>query len=269
MFVDQVSAVVREVGLAEVVPRYQALSVEDVMEKSPGDLVTVADQECERVLSERLREIRDVPVVGEEATAANPALLDVVTSAPASWVIDPIDGTSNFVKGDPNFVVMVSFVEGAKTTGAWIWHPETDEMLTAELGGGAKLNGQALAAPVRHDVPTGILKSWLMGATAHERLQQLPSELGRLVPAIGSAGIEYGALVRGEIDFLFYWRTLPWDHAAGALLVAECGLKVGRTDGTPYVPGDGTSGLLSATSEVWERLATEIEAARQFFEPRT
>ena len=268
MFVDEVSAVVREVGLAEVVPRFQTLSADDVMEKSPGDLVTVADQECERVLSERLRSIRDVPVVGEEATAANPALLDVVTSAAASWIIDPIDGTSNFVKGDPNFVVMVSFVEDAQTTGAWIWHPETDQMLTAELGAGARLNGELLTAPVRRDLPTGILKSWLMGPTAHERLQQLPTNLGQLIPAIGSAGIEYGALVRGEIDFLFYWRTLPWDHAAGALVATECGLTVGRTDGTPYVPGDGSNGLLSATPALWDRLAHEIEAARESLEPR-
>ena len=70
MFIDHVSAAIREVGAAEVMPRFRSLAKGDVTEKGPGDLVTIADQECERVLSERLQVFRDIPVVGEEATAA-------------------------------------------------------------------------------------------------------------------------------------------------------------------------------------------------------
>ena len=63
MFLDQVSAIIREVGAAEVVPRFRSLTAGDVTEKGPGDLVTIADRECERVLTHRLRAVRDVPVV--------------------------------------------------------------------------------------------------------------------------------------------------------------------------------------------------------------
>ncbi len=78
MFIEDVSVAVREVGMAEVVPRFRSLAEGDVTEKSPGDLVTIADQECERVLGERLRSIREIPVVGEEGTSADPSLLDLV-----------------------------------------------------------------------------------------------------------------------------------------------------------------------------------------------
>ena len=259
--VDEVSAAIREVGQAEGVPRFKARAAEDVIEKSPGDLVTVADRECERVLSQRLREIRDALVVGEEATAADPSLLNHVSAAPACWIIDPIDGTSNFVKGDPNFVVMVAYTEDGVTQNAWTWHPPSGDLMTAQLGNGVQRNNAVLEPTKRRDVPAGILKSWLMGKPAHERLSQLPADIGRNVPAIGSAGVEYGALVQGQIDFLLYWRTLPWDHAAGALMAAEAGLTVARPDGTAYEPGDGRQGLLSAPPELWPRLAAQINAA--------
>ena len=134
----------------------------DITEKGPGDLVTIADQECERVLSERLRVLRDIPVVGEEATAADPSLLDLVATAPAVWVTDPIDGTSNFVAGNPNFVVMVSLVENGATMAAWVWHPETDTMLTAERGKGLLRNGEPAPTPTRSDRARGILKRKFM-----------------------------------------------------------------------------------------------------------
>lgn len=261
MFLNQVSAVIREVGGAEVVPRFRALAEGDVMEKSPGDLVTIADQECERVLSERLRAIRDIPVVGEEGTAADPSLLDLVGTAPAVWVIDPIDGTANFVAGNTNFVVMVSLVENGQTTAAWVWHPETDVMLAAEKGNGLFIDGDRAPIPIRSDQRRGILKRKFMGEPARTRLGEFPSEIGRVVAADGSAGIEYGALIAGRIDFLMYWRTLPWDHSPGGLLAEEAGLRVARPDGSPYLPGDGKVGVLAATPELWDAVAAEIQAA--------
>lgn len=261
MFVDQVSAIIREVGAAEVVPRFRALADSEVMEKSPGDLVTIADQECERVLAERLRTVRDIPVVGEEGTAADPSLLDLVATSEATWIIDPIDGTANFVAGDPNFVVMVALTENGTTTAAWVWHPETDTMLTAQLGAGCQRNGMPITEAPRGDANVGILKRKYMDEPARTRLGAFPESVGSLVPAFKSAGIEYGALIDGHIDFLMYWRTLPWDHAPGGLLASEAGLRVARIDGSPYIPGDGQTGLLAATQACWDDVASQIRAA--------
>ena len=259
--IEEVATAIREVGNAEVVPRFRSLAQGDITEKGPGDLVTIADQECERVLSERLRVLRDIPVVGEEATAADPSLLDLVATAPAVWVTDPIDGTSNFVAGNPNFVVMVSLVENGATMAAWVWHPETDTMLTAERGNGLLRNGEPAPTPTRSDRARGILKRKFMDKSARVRLGSFPTEIGEVVAAYGSAGIEYGALIDGRIDFLMYWRTLPWDHSPGGLLAEEAGLRVARPDGSTYLPGDGKSGLLAATPELWDRVAAEIQAA--------
>jgi len=261
MFVEEVAAAIRQVGNAEVVPRFRSLAAGDIKEKGPGDLVTIADQECERVLAERLREIRDLPVVGEEATAADPSLLDLVATAPAAWVIDPIDGTANFVAGNPNFVVMVALVEAGETVAAWVWHPEHDEMLTAQRGHGAQCNGVDVAPAGRSGPAAGILKRKYMNEPARSILRALPAHVGELVPALKSAGIEYGALIDGRIDFLFYWRTLPWDHAPGGLLATEAGLKVARPDGSTYYPGDHGLGLLAAPVETWHAVAAEIMAA--------
>ena len=261
MLVDQVSAIIREVGAVEVVARFRSLAEGDVMEKGPGDLVTVADQECERVLTDRLRLVRDIPVVGEEATAADPALLDVVATADATWIIDPIDGTSNFVAGNSNFVVMVALVEKGVTTAAWVWHPETDTMLTAQLGRGFQRNGVTAMAAPRAGTPKGILKRRYMPEPARTRLATLPESVGSLVTDFKSAGIEYGALIDGRIDFLMYWRTLPWDHAPGGLLASEAGLRVARFDGSAYRPGDGHRGLLAATDSTWDVIASQIRIA--------
>jgi fructose-1,6-bisphosphatase/inositol monophosphatase family enzyme len=92
-------------------------------------------------------------------------------------------------------------------------------------------------------------------------LAELPESVGRVVPAIGSAGIEYKALVDGSIDFLMYWRTLPWDHAPGSLIVQEAGLYVARLDGEPYRPGDGGAGLLAASPDAAPAVAAQIAAA--------
>ena len=177
MFIDEVAEAIKDVAAAEVLPRFKALAAGEVSEKSPGDFVTIADQECERVLSERLRAIRDVPVVGEEATAADPTLLDQVGSADAAWIVDPIDGTKNFVNGDPDFVVMVAFVEMGATTAAWIWHPERDALLAARRGGRTHRNGMAVVAPERSDI-AGVLKSCLLYTSPSPRdatLSRMPS----------------------------------------------------------------------------------------------
>jgi len=258
---DDVAEIINEVGGAEVLPRWRSLHDDDVIEKSPGDLVTIADRECERILGPRLQAVRDIPVVGEEAAAGDPNLLHLVSSAPAVWLVDPVDGTSNFVAGDPGFGVMVTLIEGGLPSAAWIWLPVTDEMIMAQRGQGLFRNGEPVAGPDRKAKPTGIIKRKYMDEPARTRLADFPPSTGTPVKAMGSAAVEYTALIDGTIDFLMYWRTLPWDHAPGALIAQEAGLRVARVDGSDYRPGDGRVGLLAATPELWPLVAQEINAA--------
>lgn len=260
MFLDEVADTIREVATEEVVARFRSLSADDISEKSPGDLVTIADRECERVLTDRLRLIRDVPVVGEESTAADPSLLDLIDTAPAVWIVDPVDGTKNFAKGSPNYAVMVAYVEAGRTEASWIWQPEPDIMHVAQRGHGATRNGEPL---VRASAPdrTGIIKRGYLSAEARDRLKPPPPAIGVEIDALRCAGIEYAMLAEGTIDFLFYYRTWPWDHAPGTLLAEEAGVHVARIDGSDYGLGGINAGLLSAVDEVWSPLASHIAPA--------
>jgi len=258
---EEVGEAIREIGTTEVLSRFRSLEDGDIVEKGPGDLVTIADRECERLLSERLRAIRDIPVVGEEATAADGSLLDLVATAEAVWTLDPVDGTSNFVAGDPRFAVMVALVEHGAATAAWVWSPVTGAMLSAERGRGSQLDGAPIIASARSGQPRGIIKRKYMPEPTRSRLADFPESIGTLVPGRKCAAVEYAALIGGEIDFLGYWRTLPWDHAPGGLLAEESGLRVARPDGSPYRPGDGRVGLIAAAHDRWDLVAAEIRSA--------
>ena len=119
--VDQVSAFLRETAEEDILPRYRGLADEDVMEKKPGDLVTVADIDAERRLSRLLTDhVPGSVVVGEEGVHRDSGLLDALTGEDPVWIIDPVDGTQNFADGKPPFVTIVAYVIQAARVAPWI-----------------------------------------------------------------------------------------------------------------------------------------------------
>ena len=105
----EVADLLRTAARAEILPRFRRLASADIREKGPGDLVTVADEESERQLTRRLMDL--VPnsvVIGEEAVAADSKVLDRVFDDAPVWIVDPVDGTSNFAAGKPAFGVIVA-----------------------------------------------------------------------------------------------------------------------------------------------------------------
>jgi fructose-1,6-bisphosphatase/inositol monophosphatase family enzyme len=253
---DRVATILRDVSATVIEPRFATLTDADIREKSLNDLVTVADEEDERFLTERLSEIfRGVLVVGEEACAADSSLLAALKSERA-WLVDPLDGTSNFVSGSGHWAVMVALVEDGATVASWIWRPADRRMYMAERGGGACCNGKALrrlaAAPTDSRRLRGaVLPSFLDEATA----AAISSNRGRFSEVTNGhrcAGIDYPLLIEGPIDFVLFWRTLPWDHAPGVLLVHEAGGSAPCLDGTLYSPTQSSVGLLAATkNQAW------------------
>ncbi|WP_031065130.1 inositol monophosphatase family protein [Streptomyces sp. NRRL WC-3742] len=255
---DKVAEILAEASAEVVEPRFRALAAGEVMEKAPGELVTVADREAEAIISRRLRELLPVPVVGEEAVAADPSLTEALRSEPAVWLVDPVDGTSNFVAGRPEYAVMCSLVRGGRTVASWIWQPETATAYTAELGSGAWRDGERLtrpAAPADAAELTGVLKSRFLAPQHRHRLEANCEVFGEIDPGLSAAGVEYPEVANGRFDFIFYWRTLPWDHAPGSLLVTEAGGVSARLDGTPYrpeAPGCEDGLLVAADPATWE-----------------
>jgi fructose-1,6-bisphosphatase/inositol monophosphatase family enzyme len=257
--VEAIGALLVEVSERVIVPRFRALTAGDVSEKGPGDLVTVADTEAEDLITEALlARYPRVPVIGEEAVAADPRLVEDLDALATYWLLDPLDGTANFVDGDPGFGTMLALVHDGQPVASWLWLPLRDLMVTAEKGSGAWSGGRRLGSTSE---PAG----WATSASrAWVSVRFLPPEVRRAVEANarafesfsagpGSAVAAYPGLVAGEVDAALQWRTHPWDHAPGALVLAEAGGSARRPDGTPYRPGDPGAGLvLVARAEQWD-----------------
>jgi fructose-1,6-bisphosphatase/inositol monophosphatase family enzyme len=259
MDLEAVADAIREVAATELMPRFADLSTVDVSEKRPGEVVTDADHAAELALIERLQAIRDLPVVGEEATSADPSLLDLAGSARAVWLVDPLDGTSNFVDGSTDFGVLVALVERGTAVASWCWHPAEQTMTHAVRGGGAWVDGRLAAAdaPDDPDRLAGVLMRRYLPADVEARIDRRLVE--RASTGRRCAALDYPDLVRGATDYLVYWRTLPWDHAPGVLLAEEAGLRAGRPDGSRYRPADhDTRGLVVAHPEIWHKVRDAV-----------
>ncbi|MHB1445453.1 MAG: inositol monophosphatase family protein [Acidimicrobiales bacterium] len=249
-----VSEAIMAAAASEVLPRFGALSATDVTEKTPGEVVTEADRACERALTASLRRIRDIPVVGEEAAAAAAKPLTDLRTAGAVWLVDPLDGTSNFVAGSTDYSVMVALVEEGSTIASWMWHPATEVMAHAVSCAGAWFNGERVFGrpPVQNLASLrGVLKKRFLPDGVRERVDEDRGVLAAASEGRNCAGLDYPDLVRGAVDFLLYWRTLPWDHAPGVLFAQEAGFHAGRLDGSEYHPGDDAVGLLISHRQVW------------------
>lgn len=254
--IDEVTALLRAAAATTILPRFGALAAADIAEKAPGDLVTVADREAERMIGAGLLGLLPgSTVVGEEAVAGRPALLRHVADAGPVWLVDPVDGTGNFAAGRPPFAVMVALLRGGDPVAGWILDPLADSMVVAELGAGAYRDGVRMTAP-RDRPPLGELRG---SATVKYFPRPLRAEalargkaLGALLPGHHCAGREYPDVVDGAQDFAVFWRTKPWDHAPGALLAREAGAVIRHLDGGEYHPADRRPGLMVArTADIW------------------
>jgi fructose-1,6-bisphosphatase/inositol monophosphatase family enzyme len=261
---DQLGKVLREVAQREIAPRFQRLAPSDVTSKpsadDPHDLVTAADRAAEAELTLRLPEL--VPgssVVGEEAVAADPTVLERLHGGAPVWVVDPLDGTRNFAAGHGPFGTMVVLVERGTLLVSGIYMTEVDRMVLAERGAGAFFNGERIAprAP-----STGVLAGTLYVRYMPEDEAQTLTPRAKdhqQVPGVICAAHEYTQVALGLKDYVHYYRLLPWDHAPGALIVREAGGVARHPDGRDYDVFDKReSTLLSPDEATWERARTDL-----------
>ena len=253
---DEVGALLREAAATAILPRFGRLGGSDVEEKTPGELVTVADREAEQIISAGLRRLLPGSVVvGEEAVAADADVLTRLHGTAPVWLVDPLDGTANFAAGRRPFAVMVALLRDGVTEASWILDPVADRLGVGRAGVGAYVDGVRVRttdpAPPRANLRGAVLTRFLP-TSLQVRVTAGAGGLGELLPGHHCAGQEYPDIVLGVQHFAIFWRTLPWDHAPGALLVREAGGVVRRLDGGEYDPTDEQSGLLAAANEqVW------------------
>lgn len=265
--IDKVSQIITEVAAAEITPRFRKLAAGDVTMKGKDDPVTIADHESERVLTERFTDVLPGSVVvGEEGVSKDKNVLARLAGGAPVWIIDPIDGTRNFVAGVPEFAVMVALARDGQALASWIHDPNTGDTIMAEQGAGVWLGGERLSlAGANPAIPT----VGLVGARVKKLISD-PSVMpqGADMPKIeiGScAGFDYPRLFTGNANFakaatpragfLFYRHTNPWDHVPGLFLHQEAGGYNADWLNKPYDMVKPRGGLILASDkEAWLRI---------------
>jgi myo-inositol-1(or 4)-monophosphatase len=224
--------VAREAGHLIVDERPAALRVGS--KSSDTDPVTEMDQAAERLLVERIRAARpDDGFLGEEGAA-------IAGTTGITWVIDPIDGTVNYLYSIPAYAVSVGVRVGEAVVAGAVVNPVTDEVWTARRGHGAWLNGR----PVTVNDPPALAMALVgtgFGYDAARRARQADI-LREVVPRVrdvrraGSAALDLCAVACGRLDAYFERGLNPWDLAAGGLIALEAGATVGGLRGRAAGP---------------------------------
>jgi fructose-1,6-bisphosphatase/inositol monophosphatase family enzyme len=261
---DRVCEFLRETAAEDVLPRFRDLATHQVMEKKPGDLVTIADLDAEERLTRLLAD--HVPgsiVVGEEGVHRDPALLDRLEAEDDLWIIDPVDGTQNFAAGKGPFAIVVAFLSGGRTRCAWIHDPVGADTAVAEEGSGAWIGRRRLkvaeGGPI--EAMTGLINSNAYGREHRDAVRPKKAAF-REILRYGSAACAFRALASGERQFSIYNHLWSWDHAAGVLIHREAGGYTARVDGAAYRPVDRVPGLMSAPdAETWRRIDDFLKPA--------
>lgn len=247
----------RDVAASVVMPRFRVLAPGEVAEKSPGEIVTIADREAEERLHDGLAALGlGARIVGEEAAERDSALLEGLGKG-LVWLIDPLDGTANFAAGRAPFGMMIALVDGGEPIESWILEPLSGRLCHARRGDGATCDGQPVTARrSMRSPPRAALGSHFLPPDRRARLHDVAARSFEIQPVPRCAAESYVRLVLGQDDIALFQRILPWDHAAGALFLTEAGGKITHWDGAPYrVGGSGRGVLAAATDALWHAAA--------------
>jgi myo-inositol-1(or 4)-monophosphatase len=230
-----VVAAVKLVAAEEIMPRYLKVSHQH---KSDGSLCTEADIAAQAALIRKLQAIVNVPVLGEEMPDAEQRAL-WENGHEGLWCIDPIDGTSNFVRGLPYFAVSVALLRENKSVMGVVYNPVSDELFAAELGKGAFMNGEKLIGR-ESAVP-------LARALACVDLKRLPAKLLKKLVSkppytsqrnFGASALDWCYTAAGRYDVYLHGGQKLWDYAAGELILRESGALACCVEHDDFALGD-------------------------------
>ncbi|MDK1472168.1 inositol monophosphatase family protein [Streptomyces sp. 549] len=262
MIDDELSAHVadalRKAAAEEVMPRWRQLADHEIDQKTgPHDLVTVADRRAEEHLTAALTALLPGSVVvGEEAVHADPASYEALHGDAPVWIVDPVDGTRQFVRGDDGFCTLVALARHGELLASWTFAPARDQMATARPGRGALLNGEPITAGSPEPGGTlHVLSSHPDFTTEQEKRTLVALRSGEVISRpCGSAGLGYLAVAMGEADATVFSWEKAWDHAAGLLLVTEAGGTHATVAGEPFrVTGGNALPFTAARDETTAR----------------
>jgi len=230
-----VIAAVKLVTAEEIMPRYLKVAHQH---KSDGSLCTEADMAAQSALTKKLQAILNVPVLGEEMPAAEQRAL-WKAGHDGLWCIDPIDGTSNFVRGLPYFAVSVALVRAGESVMGVVYDPVANEMFAAERERGAFLNGEKLAGREA----TGEMAQALACVDMKRLKKKLVTQLATDPPYssqrnFGASALDWCYTAAGRYDMYLHGGQQLWDYAAGSLILSESGGYACCIESDDFARGD-------------------------------
>jgi myo-inositol-1(or 4)-monophosphatase len=232
---DLAVAIAREAGALQ---RERFREPRTIQTKSSAiDLVTDVDHASDALIAERLRAARPDDGILSEELGDRPGKSGVV------WVIDPLDGTTNYAHGFPHFAVSIGIEKGGARVGGVIYDPLRDELFAAERGAGATRNGEKIRVSAESDLERSLLGTGFAYDVHSAEIDNLDYfarfiKRAQAVRRAGSAALDLAYVACGRFDGFWELSLHPWDICAGALLVCEAGGTVTDLDGSP-VPRSG------------------------------
>lgn len=225
-----------------------------VSRKGPADFVSKADQNAEDILKEELTYAReDFGWVGEETGGT-------LSNTGQYWVVDPLDGTTNFLHGIPHFAISIAVVEEGAVTAGLVYDPIKDEMFIAEKGKGCTLNNRPIRTSGRDHLPDCLISTgapFLGHGNQETFLPRISRVMARTsgIRRYGSAALDLAYVAMGRYDAFFEDHLNPWDIAAGSILVSEARGHVCKINGSEFKLADGdilatNSQLLTSMREI-------------------
>ncbi len=230
-------------------------------EKSGSDFVTEVDRAAEReIAGVILAKFPEATIVGEEFSPGG------MTSSPLAFVVDPLDGTTNFLHGYPEYSVSVAAVKSGDLTAGAVLDVAASELFTATAGGGAFLNGERISVSKIHDASRSLIGTGF----PFKKRDLLPRYLREFdlvmrgtsgVRRAGSAAIDLASVACGRFDGFWELDLAPWDVAAGILLVREAGGVVSDLSGKEATVNFG--GFVAGNPVIHRWLTDTISSAAE------
>jgi myo-inositol-1(or 4)-monophosphatase len=208
--------------------------------KGPADFVTSADKRTEKILIEELSKARPgYGFLGEEGGAVKGA------DGTHRFIIDPIDGTTNFMHGIPHFAISIGLEREGQLVAGVVFNPVTDDLYTAEKGHGAYLNNKRLRVAARKELAPAVIATGLpfLGKAGHARAAAEMAEVMNVTAGIrrfGAASLDLAYVAAGRFDGFWERSLQAWDIAAGIVLVREAGGMVNDLNGGADMLTGGT-----------------------------
>ncbi len=196
--------------------------------KAESDFVTAADRAAEATIVSRiLSAFPDHLILAEEQTHSAPEA-SAANPETTQWIIDPLDGTTNYIHGVPNFAISIAAKQNEEVVAGVVWDPLRHELFTATASGGAFLNGKPMRVSASTRLRDSLIATGfpfrvrhLLGA--YLRMFQEFMSAARDIRRLGAASLDLAYVAAGRFDGFWEYRLNPWDFAAGALLVREAG----------------------------------------------